>query len=61
MIENFKIDSNEIDKINFINKEEKNFRIENLNAFNSTGFPSKRRKIGSFQILKQYFQKTLKS
>ena len=60
MIENFKINSNEIDKINFINKDDKNFRIENLNAFNSMGFPSKREKIGSFQIHKQYFQKTLK-
>ena len=38
MIENFKIDSKEIDKINFINKEDKNFRIENLNIFNSKGF-----------------------
>ena len=61
MIENFKIDSNEIDKIKHINKDDKNFRIENLNAFNSLVFQVKKMKIGSFQILEQYFQKTLKS
>ena len=30
MIENFKIDSNEIDKIYHVNKDDKNFRIENI-------------------------------
>ena len=42
MIENFKIDSNEIDKINLVNRDDKNFRIENLNAFNNIGFPSRK-------------------
>ena len=60
MIENFKIDSNEIDKINLINNEDKNFRIENLNAFNNKGFPGKKMKTGNFQMLERYFQKILK-
>ena len=57
MIENFKIDSNEIDKINFINKEDKNFRIENLNAFNSTGFPSKKEEDWKFSDTRAIFSK----
>ena len=60
MIENFKIDSNEIDKINFINKEEKNFRIENLNAFNSTGFPSKKEEDWKFSDPQAIFSKNFK-
>ena len=60
MIENFKIDSNEIDKINFINKEDKNFRIENLNAFNSTGFPSKKEEDWKFSDTQAIFSKNFK-
>ena len=60
MIENFKIDSNEIDKINFINKEDKNFRIENLNAFNNTGFPSKKEEEWKFSDTKAIFSKNFK-
>ena len=37
MIENFKISLKEIDKINSINKEDKNNRIENLKFFNKKG------------------------
>ena len=60
MIENFKIDSNEINKINFINKEDKNFRIENLNAFNSTGFPSKKEEDWKFSDTQAIFSKNFK-
>ena len=60
MIENFKIDSNEIDKINFINKEDKNFRIEHLNAFNSTGFPSKKEEDWKFSDTQAIFSKNFK-
>ena len=60
MIENFKINSNEIDKINFINKEDKNFRIENLNAFNSTGFPSKKEEDWKFSDTQAIFSKNFK-
>ena len=60
MIENFKIDSNEIDKINFINKEDKNFRIKNLNAFNSTGFPSKKEEDWKFSDTQAIFSKNFK-
>ena len=57
MIENFKINSNEIDKINFINKEDKNFRIENLNAFNSTGFPSKKEEDWKYTPLDEMYRR----
>ena len=39
---NFKIDTNKIDKIGKFTKEEKDFRIKNLNYFNDIGFPNKR-------------------
>ncbi len=61
MIENFKIDSKEIDKINFINKEDKNFRIENLNIFNSKGFPSKKEEDWKFSDIKSIFSKNFKT
>ncbi len=57
MIENFKIDSKEIDKINLINNEDKNFRIENLNTFNSKGFPSKKDEDWKFSDIKAIFSK----
>ena len=60
MIENFKIDSKEIDKINLINKEDKNFRIENLNAFNRTGFPSKKEEDWKFSDVRAIFSKNFK-
>ena len=34
---NFKINSDEIDKIGSLSKEEKNFRLKNLNYFNDIG------------------------
>ena len=50
MIDNFKFNSEEIDKIKKISKEEKDFRIKNLNLFNKVGFPNKKMKIGNSQI-----------
>ena len=47
---NFKIDTNKIDKIGKFTKEEKDFRIKNLNYFNDIGFPIKEMKTGNFQI-----------
>ena len=60
MIENFKIDSNEIDKINLINNEDKNFRIENLNAFNNKGFPGKKDEDWKFSDVRTIFSKNFK-
>ena len=45
MIENFKINSKEIDKIKKISKQEKDFRIDNLNLFNKKGFPDKKQEV----------------
>ena len=39
---NFEINSKEIDKIEKISTEEKNFRIKNLELFKNIGFPNKR-------------------
>ena len=41
-MQNFEIDSKQIDKIEKIDKKEKKFRIKNLELFRSTGFPNKR-------------------
>ena len=41
-MENFQINSEQIDKIKEITTEEKNFRVKNLEFFKSTGFPNKR-------------------
>ena len=57
MIENFKIDSNEIDKIKHINNDDKNFRVENLNSFNSTGFPGKKEEDWKFSDARAIFSK----
>jgi len=41
-MQNFEINSTQIDKIKKMTAEEKNFRIKNLEFFKSTGFPNKR-------------------
>tara|TARA_Y100000590_G_scaffold279359_1_gene313678 strand:+ start:1152 stop:2399 length:1248 start_codon:yes stop_codon:yes gene_type:complete len=41
-MQNFEINSNQIDKIKEISKEEKKFRIKNLELFKASGFPNKR-------------------
>ena len=45
-----KIHSNEIDKIGKFSKDEKDYRIKNLNYFNDIGFPNKKMKTGNFRI-----------
>jgi len=41
-MENFEINFKQIDQIKKITLEEKNFRIKNLELFNTAGFPSKK-------------------
>ncbi len=60
MIENFKINSNEIDKIKKITKEEKEFRIKNLNLFNKTGFPNKKSEDWKFSDMREIVYKNFK-
>ena len=54
---NFKIDTNKIDKIGKFTKEEKDFRIKNLNYFNNIGFPNKRNEDWKFSDLKEIVSK----
>ena len=49
---NFKINSDEIDKIGSFSKEEKNFRLKNLDYFNYIGFPNKKNEDWKFSDLK---------
>ena len=60
MIENFKVNSTEIDKIKKISKEEKDFRIKNLNLFNKIGFPNKKNEDWKFSDLRQIVYKNFK-
>ena len=48
MLQNFQINSEEIDKIKKITSEEKNFRIKNLKFFQNSGFPNKRQEDWKF-------------
>ena len=57
MIENFKINSKEIDKIKKISKTERDFRINNLNLFNEKGFPNKKQEDWKFSDLREIIQK----
>ena len=61
MIQNFSINSAQIDKIKKITNEEKNFRIKNLELFKKSGFPSKRLEDWKFsdfrQIINNNFEK----
>ena len=54
---NFKINSNEIDKIGNFTKEEKNFRLKNLDYFNDIGFPNKKNEDWKFSDLKAIVSK----
>ncbi len=60
MIENFKISLKEIDKINLINEDDKNYRIKNLEFFNQKGFPTKKDEDWKFSDLRQIFYKNFK-
>ncbi len=61
MIENFKINSSEIDKIKIISDKDKKFRLKNLEIFNSAGFPTKSLEDWKFSDLKNIFNKNFKS
>ena len=52
MLENFNINSGQIDKINKITSEEKKFRIKNLEFFKTVGFPNKRHEDWKFSDFK---------
>ena len=54
---NYKINSNEIDKIGNFTKEEKNFRLKNLDYFNDIGFPNKKNEDWKFSDLKAIVSK----
>jgi len=57
MLQDFKINSNEIDKIKKISKEERFFRIKNLKLFDDAGFPSKRFEDWKFSDFKNIIDK----
>ena len=61
MNENFKINTAEIDRFKFLNKEEKNFRLDNLKLFNTQGFPTKNDEDWKFSDVKQIFSKNFKN
>ena len=52
-----KIHSSEIDKIGKFTREEKNFRLKNLNHFNEIGIPNKRSEDWKFSDLKEIISK----
>ena len=52
MLENFNINSGQIDKINKITSEEKKFRIKNLEFFKTVGYPKKRHEDWKFSDFK---------
>ena len=54
---NFKINSDDIDKIGNFTKEEKNFRLKNLDYFNDIGFPNKKNEDWKFSDLKAIVSK----
>jgi len=59
-MQNFKINSEEIDKIDLINQKEKDFRIKNLEVFNSKGFPSNKEEEWKFSDVKKIFNNNFK-
>ena len=56
MMENFEINSNQIDKIKKISSKEKNFRIKNLEIFKASGFPNKKFEDWKFTDFKNIVQ-----
>ena len=54
---NYKINSDQIDRIGNFSKEEKNFRLQNLNYFNDIGFPNKKNEDWKFSDLKAIVSK----
>jgi len=59
-MQNFEINSNQIDKIKKITTEEKNFRIKNLELFKAAGFPNKRLEDWKFSDFKNIVYKNFK-
>ncbi len=53
----FKINPNEVDKIGELSKEEKDFRVKQLDYFNKIGFPNKRDEDWKFSDLREIFVK----
>ena len=60
MVQNFAINSRQIDKIKKISKQEKDFRIDNLNLFNKKGFPDKKQEDWKFSDLREIVYKNFK-
>ena len=54
---NFKINTDEIDKIGNFTKEEKNFRLKNLDYFNDIGLPNKKNEDWKFSDLRSIVSK----
>ena len=59
-MQNFEINSTQIDKIKKITTEEKSFRIKNLEFFKATGFPNKRLEDWKFSDFKDIVDKNFK-
>ena len=59
-MQNFEINSTQIDKIKKITSEEKSFRIKNLEFFKSSGFPNKRLEDWKFSDFKDIVNKNFK-
>ena len=59
-MQNFEINSSQIDKIKKITSEEKSFRIKNLEFFKTTGFPNKRFEDWKFSDFKDIVDKNFK-
>ena len=56
-MQNFEINSGQIDKIKKITTKEKNFRIKNLEFFKTMGFPNKRLEDWKFSDFKDIINK----
>ena len=61
MSENININANQIDKINKITSEEKEFRIKNLELFKAAGFPNKRHEDWKFSDFKNIVDTNFKN
>ena len=59
-MQNFEINSTQIDKIKKITTEQKSFRIKNLEFFKATGFPNKRFEDWKFSDFKDIVDKNFK-
>ena len=59
-MQNFEINSTQIDKIRKITTEEKNFRIKNLEFFKDNGFPNKRLEDWKFSDFRDIVDKNFK-